>query len=181
MRRNQNRGPLNRGPLKSPRFRIGFCDGELMSVCGGWWKQGLLISAPSGRGRPAFEQCTFALNFCAEGGCMLRNQIRCCAVDTITPVKVKIAGDKLHETSVYLTSASSFSLLSEARFGSSNRQNPVAQHREHITLCNSQDPICTTFRGLPEPKATLPSGRKRGFCGVKTPATPSFWEKQMEG
>jgi hypothetical protein len=62
MRRNQESRPL-----KSPRFRIGVCDGELMSVGGGRWEFGLLISAQSGRGRAVFEQRIFAWNFGADG------------------------------------------------------------------------------------------------------------------
>jgi hypothetical protein len=62
MRRNQKSRPL-----KGPRFRIGVCDGELMSVCGGWWEFGLLISARSGRGRAVFEQRIFAWNFHTDG------------------------------------------------------------------------------------------------------------------
>lgn len=92
---------------------------------------------------------------------------------------MKTDDNKLHETSVHLTSASSFSILSEAPLGarsskrqpSSSKSCGTAQRaQDRFMQPPSQDPICTTFRGLPEPKATLPSGRKRGFCGVETPS-----------
>jgi hypothetical protein len=38
-------------------------------------------------------------------------------------------------------------------------------------------PFAQAVRGLPDPESALPSGRKRGFCGVKDTSDAQLWEK----